>query len=76
MTKFVRNPESKKRISLIKKRLKQGWILTAIAEELGISISALSHYCTRHKIGHDRDLRIAYDDVKILKLIKKKILHY
>ncbi len=72
MTQFVRNPESKKRISLIKRRLKQGWTLTAIAEELGRSISALSHYCTRYKIDHDRDLRIAYDDVKILKLIKKK----
>lgn len=72
MKKFMKTSKSKERISLIKRRLKQGWTLTAIAEELERSISALSHYCTRYKIDHDRDLRIAYDDVKILKLIKKK----
>lgn len=73
MKNFIKYSGNKERISLIKRRLKQGWTLTSIAEELDISISALSHYCTRHKIDHNRDLRIAYDNVKILKLIKKKV---
>lgn len=73
MKNFVKYTENKKRNFLIKKRLRQGWTLSSIAEELEISISALSHYCTRHKIDHDRDLRIDYDDIKIQKLMKKKI---
>lgn len=73
MKNFVKYVKNTKRISLIKKRLKQGWNLTVIAKELEISISALSHYCTRHEIDHDRDRRVKYDDVQIRKLIKKKI---
>lgn len=73
MKNFVKYADNKKRTSLIKKRLRQGWTLSSIAEELEISLSALSHYCTRHKIEHNRDLRIDYNDVKIKKLIRKKI---
>ncbi len=73
MENFMKYADDKKRISLIKRRLKQGWTLTAIAEEIEISISAISHYCTRNGIEHNRDLRIDYNDVKIKKLIRKKV---
>lgn len=73
MNNFMKYANNKKRISLIKRRLKQGLTLTAISKEIEISTSAISHYCTRNEIKHDRDLRIDYDDVKIKKLIREKV---
>ena len=73
MNNYLKYADDKDRIPHIMKRAKQGWTLTAIAKEIEISVGALSRYCKDHKVDHGLNHRIKYDDVKILKLIKKKI---